>query len=125
MPHNLRVLIITTVAFVTGLFAATLALVGLVDMDTVSLNSGLPKVAILTPMLAVVTFWAVARPLGAHLDPMRSFLFGGMAVYITLYAYGRLVAHGTFAVGSAASLAVIALFLLAFWTVRSNQVSKP
>lgn len=115
-----RQLLICSVAYVVGLLAALLAIIGLVDLKTISLTSGLPKVAATTPMLAVLVFWAVARRLGSPLSPPRTFLFGGLAIYSLLYLCGRLVVAGLS--GQSATLfGLVALFFLAFYAISSSR----
>lgn len=122
MPALVRNLSFTFVAYTLGLLGAFLTILGLVDIKTVSLDSGLPTVAMTTPMLAVVIFWAVARVMGTQLDPIRTFLFGGIAVYSLLYACGRLVGNGLFSDGAATIIGALALFGLAFMAISTNLV---
>ncbi|MDG1377225.1 MAG: hypothetical protein P8P56_09445 [Yoonia sp.] len=114
MPPLLRRIVISFIAYVFGVLGAVLAIVGLVDIKSLSLNSGLPTVAMTTPMIAVVGFWAVTRILGAPLNPMRVFLFGGIAIYSLLYACGRIVSVGLMSDGQATIAGAIALYAMAF-----------
>lgn len=117
MKHRILTCIL---AYVVGLVLATVALLGVVDLDTVSLDSGLPMVAMLTPMVAVVGFWAVARMAGVPIDPMRTFLFGGIAIYSLLYLCGRLVANAFMSNQGATIVGALALFALAFIMIRKS-----
>jgi hypothetical protein len=56
MSPRARRFLVCTVAYVGGLLAAMTALIGLIDPQTLNLNSGLPTIAIMTPMIAVVVF---------------------------------------------------------------------
>lgn len=121
VPHFARQMMISTVAYVVGLLGALLAILALVDIKSVGLDSGLPTVAMTTPMLAVVIFWAVARVLGAKIAPDRTFLFGGIAINSLLYVCGRLVANGLFSNVAATIMGAIALFALAYLATGPNQ----
>jgi len=110
----LRRIVISFIAYAFGVLGAVLAIVGLVDIKSLSLNSGLPTVAMTTPMIAVVGFWAVTRILGAPLNPMRVFLFGGIAIYSLLYACGRIVSVGLLSDGQATVTGAITLYAMAF-----------
>ena len=92
-----------------------------IDFDTLSLESGLPRVAMTSPMVAVVVFWGVARAAGAMIEPVRTFLFGGIAVYCLLYLCGRLVAFGIMSSVGASIFGALALFLLCFYSVVSAR----
>lgn len=116
-----RQLLICIAAYVAGLVLAVGAMLGVVDLNTVSLDSGLPTVAMLTPMLAVVGFWAVARVAGIPIDPMRTFLFGGIAIYSLLYVSGRLVVNTVMSNQGALALFAVTLFALAFWKIRASK----
>ncbi|MCO4842866.1 MAG: hypothetical protein KC439_08155 [Yoonia sp.] len=112
---------ITTLAYVAGIGAAVLVLTMVIDFDTLSLESGLPRVAMTSPMVAVVVFWGVARAAGAMIEPVRTFLFGGIAVYCLLYLCGRLVAFGIMSSVGASIFGALALFLLCFYSVVSAR----
>lgn len=112
---------ITTLAYVAGIGAAVLVLTMVIDFDTLSLESGLPRVAMTSPMVAVVVFWGVARAAGAMIEPVRTFLFGGIAVYCLLYLCGRLVAFGIMSSVGASIFGALALFLLCFYSVFSAR----
>ena len=112
-----RQLSVTALAYVAGMVAAGLVLLAMIDIKTISLESGLPTVAMTTPMIAVVVFWATARLTGAQIQPVRTFLFGGIAVYSLLYLCGALVASGFMSNAGATVLGAFALFVLAFKTV--------
>ena len=107
----------TALAYVAGMVAAGLVLLTIIDITTINLESGLPTVAMTTPMIAVVVFWATARMAGAHINPVQTFLFGGIAVYSLLYLCGALVASGFMSNTGATVLGALALFVLAFMTV--------
>ena len=111
-------------AYVAGLVLAVAAMLGVVDLNSVSLDSGLPTVAMLTPMLAVVGFWAVARVAGIPIDPMRTFLFGGIAIYSLLYVSGRLVVNAVMSNQAALALFAMTLFALAFWMIRASRARE-
>lgn len=115
-----RQLLTCILAYVVGLGLTIVALLGVVDLDTVSLDSGLPMVAMLTPMVAVVGFWAVARMAGVPIDPMRTFLFGGIAIYSLLYLCGRLVANAFMSNQGATIVGAVTLFVLAFLMIRKS-----
>ena len=112
---------ITTLAYVAGIGAAVLVLTMVIDFDTLSLESGLPRVAMTSPMVAVVVFWGGARAAGAMIEPVRTFLFGGIAVYCLLYLCGRLVAVGIMSSVGASIFGALALFLLCFYSVVSAR----
>lgn len=112
---------ITTLAYVAGIGAAVLVLTMVIDFDTLSLDSGLPRVAMTSPMVAVAVFWGVARAAGAMIEPVRTFLFGGIAVYCLLYLCGRLVAFGMMSNVGATIFGALALFLLCFYSVNSAR----
>ena len=112
---------ITTLAYVAGIGAAVLVLTMVIDFDTLSLESGLPRVAMTSPMVAVVVFWGVARAAGAMIEPVRTFLFGGIAVYCLLYLCGRLVAFGIMSSVGASIFGALALFLLCFYSAVSAR----
>ncbi len=107
-----RILGITATAYLIGLAVALLAILVIIDMDTISLDSGLPLSVMTTPMIAVVIFWGVARTAGSNLAPVRTFLFGGIAVYSLLYLYGRLVANAFMSNTAATVIGALALFLM-------------
>ncbi len=115
-----RQFLICIVAYVVGLALTLAALLGVVDLDAVSLDSGLPTVAMLTPMVAVVGFWAVARIAGVPIDPLRTFLFGGIAIYSLLYLCGRLVANAFMSNQGATIVGALALFALAFIMISKS-----
>ena len=115
-----RQLSVTALAYVAGMVAAGLVLLAMIDIKTISLESGLPTVAMTTPMIAGVVFWATARLAGAQIQPVRTFLFGGIAVYSLLYLCGALVASGFMSNAGATVLGAFALFVLAFKTVGSK-----
>ncbi len=118
MPVALRQLLMCLIAIVTGLVATTLALFGLVDVQTLNLNDGLPTVAMLTPMIAVVVFWAVMRAFGQQISAAQTFLFGGIAIYAILYLCGRLVGNNITSGQTATMVGAAGLFALAFLFVR-------
>jgi hypothetical protein len=120
MSPRFRRLLVCIVAYVAGLAAAMSALIGLVDPQTFNLTGGLPTVAIMTPMIAVLVFWGVARAMKVPLDPVRTFLFGAIAIYSLLYLCGRLVGAGLSS-QLATLLGAIALFGLAYFAVTSKQ----
>lgn len=115
-----RQFLICFVAYAVGLVLATAALLGVVDLDTVGLESGLPTVAMLTPMVGVVGFWAAARIAGGPIEPLRTFLFGGIAIYSLLYLCGRLVANAFMSNQGATIVGALALFMLAFMMIRRS-----
>ena len=121
MPVVLRKIAVTFVAFFAGVAAAFFALLGIVDIDTLGLDSGLPSVAMMTPMLAVVVFWAVARAFRTPIRAAQTFLFGGIAIYFLLYAGGRLVAQGAVSDTIASILGAVILFGLAFIAVTKSK----
>lgn len=110
------------VAYVAGVLAALLAILGMVDIRTISLDSGLPTVAMTTPLLAVVVFWATARLFGVRMGPMRTFLFGGIAIYGLLYVCGRIVAYDLMSNNMATTFGAAALFGLAYQAIRMDRV---
>lgn len=116
-----RQFLICILAYVVGLVLAVGAMLGVVDLNAVSLNSGLPTVAMLIPMIAVVGFWAVARVAGIPIDPMRTFLFGGIAIYSLLYVSGRLVVNAVMSNQGALAFFALTLFTLAFWMIRTSK----
>lgn len=120
MSQRARHVVVCTVAYGAGLIAAMAALIGLVDPQTLNLNGGLPTVAIMTPMIAVVVFWGVVRAMGVPLDPMRVFLFGAIAIYSLLYLCGRLVGAGL-SNQTATLLGAAILYGLAYFAVSSKQ----
>ncbi len=122
MGQTGKQVLITLVAFVAGAVAAFTALLGIVDLDALGLARGLPMVATMTPMLAVIVFWGVARALGAPVRPAQTFLFGGIAIYALLYLCGRLVAQGTFSNAQATALGAALLFGLAYLAVRKARI---
>jgi len=63
------------ISYVFGVFGAVSVIAGLGDRQSLSLNSGLPAVAMIAPMRAVVGFGSVVRISGAPLDPMGVFFF--------------------------------------------------
>lgn len=107
-----RVLGITVAAYLIGLAAAVLAILAIIDVKTLSLDSGLPMSVMTTPMIAVVVFWGVARVAGSNLAPVRTFLFGGIAVYSLLYLCGRLVANAFMSNTGATVVGAGALFVM-------------
>ncbi len=107
-----RIFSITVAAYLIGLTVAVLAILAVIDMDTISLDSGLPRSVMTTPMIAVVVFWGVARAAGSNLAPVRTFLFGGIAVYSLLYLCGRLVANAFMSNMAATVFGAVALFLM-------------
>tara|TARA_R110002051_G_scaffold104963_1_gene177819 strand:- start:35507 stop:35887 length:381 start_codon:yes stop_codon:yes gene_type:complete len=119
-----RQLGVTVLAYVAGIVVAVLVLLSMIDINTISLESGLPTIAVTTPMIAVIVFWATARIAGAHIGPVRTFLFGGIAVYSLLYLCGALVASGFMSDVGATVLGAFALFILSFITVGSNLELK-
>jgi len=110
----LRRLLITLLAYVAGLALTMVALVGIVDVSSLSIDAGLPTVAILTPMIAVVVFWGVARVCGVPVDPARAFLGGGIAIYSLLYLCGRLVDNQLMTGQGATLVGAAALFCVAY-----------
>lgn len=114
-----RIFGITLAAYLIGLIAAFLAILAIIDVDTISLDSGLPMAAMTTPMIAVVVFWGVARVAGANVQPVSTFLFGGIAVYSLLYLCGRLVANGFMSNSAATVIGALALFMLGFKAVAN------
>lgn len=122
MPNLLRSFMTALAAYAVGMIVAVIAMLALVDIGSVNLQSGLPTIAIMTPMLAVVVFWTVARLLGHRLDLMRTLLFGAVAIYGLLYACGCIIASNSMSEGSATFLGAFALFGLAFWAVRAFSV---
>lgn len=123
MSAPARNFVVCTVAYVAGLLAAMAALIGLIDLTTLNLNSGLPTIAIMTPMIAVVVFWSVSRVMGVHLNPSRIFLFGAIAIYSLLYLCGRLVGAGL-SNQFATLLGAAALYGLAYFAVASKQARE-
>jgi hypothetical protein len=121
MPSVFRQFLVCLIAYVVGLILAVVAMLGVVDLDTVSLNSGLPTVAMLTPMIAVIGFWAVVRMLGIPLNAMRTFLFGAIAIYSLLYLCGRLVANAVMADLGGLVLFALTLFGFAYILIRTTK----
>lgn len=125
MPSLLRQLAVTLIAFIVGLAVAGLAIVAIVQDMPISLQSGLPTSAVTTPMLAVVIFWGAARVMSAPLEPLRTFLFGGIAVYSVLYFCGRLVALSYVLDTTAILAGLLVLFIGAFTAIRLSYSRMP
>lgn len=120
MQTRIRLFLICFAAFCIAILIAGLALVGIVQELPNSLEAGLPRAAVTTPMIGVVVFWGVARAAGVPLDPMRVFLVGGIATYSVLYVLGRLVALSFVVNTTAIFLGALVLFAFAYAAVQAS-----
>ena len=124
MTLQKRLVLIWAVACVVAVTIAAAALAVMMPDGSVSYATELPRSAITAPMIAVVVFWGVVRACGVPLDPMRTFVLGGLAVYGVLYFIGRVLAVS----GVSPMLVLIAnlaaLMALAWWAVQSAQPNR-
>ncbi|MCF7699681.1 hypothetical protein [Loktanella sp. M215] len=92
MTPTPRLVLIWAVACAASVLLAFGALVVMIPDGTVSYATQLPRRAVTAPMIAVVAFWGIVRATGIPLEPIRTFVLGGLAVYALLYVVGRVLA---------------------------------
>ena len=113
-----RHLLICAVACLAALGLSGLALTVMVPDADISYATELPRSAVTVPMIAVVVFWAIVRACGVPLAPVRSFLFGAIAVYGLFYVVGRLISVAEFNPALTLAVSAALLFALAFAAIR-------
>ena len=91
--------------------------------EVVSLNTELPTQAMTAPMIGVVVFWLAGRALGAPLDAVRTFLFGALVVYGTLYFFGRVIAIALINASLALPIALLVIVGFALLAVHRSVVN--
>lgn len=109
-----RPFLITLVAFAVAIVLTLLVLAGIVDLSTIGFETEIPTSAVLTPMVAVVSFWGVSRVFGVPLDPARTFLLGAIMIYGVLFFVGRVVALTALSSSLATIVACLVLFVLGY-----------
>ena len=114
-----RQIIVTVTACLGALVLAGVAAVVMLEGVPLSLETAVPPAAMTVPMIGVIAFWLVCRALGAALEPIRTFIFGALVVYGTLYFVGRAITFTD--IGERATLAIagFVIFAMAFAAVRS------
>ncbi|MEY1556242.1 hypothetical protein AB3Y40_11460 [Yoonia sp. R2331] len=113
-----RQIIVTVVALLAAVVVAGAAMVVMLDGAPISVEGGVPYAAVTVPMIGVVVFWLVARALGALLEPIRTFIFGALVVYGTLYFVGRIITFTAMTDGLVLALALLVIIGCAFGSVR-------
>ncbi len=113
-----RQIIVTAVAFAAALVVAGAAMVVMLDGAPITVEGGVPYAAVTVPMIGVVVFWLVARALGALLEPIRTFIFGALVVYGTLYFVGRIITFMAVPIGLVLILALLVILGCAYGSVR-------
>ena len=123
MTAEPRLVLIWAVACVASVLLAFGALLVMIPDGDVSYATELPRSAVTTPMIAVVAFWGIVRATGIPLDPIRTFVLGGLAVYTLLYVVGRILA-----VSGVSPLLVLvlnlALLMALAWLSISHAVGR-
>ena len=91
----------------------------------VSWATQLPRSVITVPMICVIVFWGVVRATGVPLQPLPTFTFGALAVYLALFVVGRILT--SVAVDpTLVIVCVIALLMALAWVaVRSANRRMP
>ena len=122
MTLHLRPFLICLLAYVAALVLTSIALAAMVDLSVVSLQTVMPREAALTPMIAVVVFWAVSRVMGVPLAPAQTFLIGAIVIYGILFFMGRIVVwtpvNSSLATLVAALLLFVACYMGTVWAIR-------
>ncbi len=113
-----RQIIVTAVAFAAALVVAGAAMVVMLDGAPITVEGGVPYAAVTVPMIGVVVFWLVARALGALLEPIRTFIFGALVVYGTLYFVGRIITFMAVPIGFVLIMALLVILGCAYGSVR-------
>ncbi len=105
-----RQILVAVVAVSGGLIIAAAAGVVMLEGAVIDSTTSVPWSAMTGPMIAVIVFWLFGRFLGVPLEPVRTFLYGALVVYGTLYFLGRVIAAGALGTTSALVLAVLATY---------------
>jgi hypothetical protein len=63
-------------------------------------------------------FWGIVRACGVPLDPMKTYVFGALAVYGMLYLVGRVLAVTVISPPLVLAVNLIALMSLAWWWIK-------
>ncbi len=113
-----RQIIVTAVSLLAAIVVAGAAMVVMLDGEPITVEGGVPYAAVTVPMIGVVVFWLVGRGLGAMLEPIRTFIFGALVVYGTLYFVGRVITFTVIPDSVALGLALLVIIGCAYGGVR-------
>lgn len=113
-----RQIIVTLVSLAAAIVVAGAAMVVMLDGARITVEDGVPYAAVTVPMIGVIVFWLVARALGALLEPIRTFIFGALVVYGTLYFVGRVITFTDVSDDLALWLAFVVIVGCAYGSVR-------
>ncbi len=92
MTRRRHLVAIWAIACLVAVLVAFAVLLVMIDNVPINYTTELPRHAVTAPMIAVIAFWGIVRAAGVPLDPMRTFVLGGLAVYGLLYLIGRVLA---------------------------------
>ena len=120
-----RQIAICFVACVAAIAATGGVLILLLGDGAIDLQMNVPRQAMTAPMIGVVVFWLVGRALRVPLEPVRTFLYGGILVYATLYFSGRLVAVGVVDESLGTALVLLAIVIMGFLAIHRAEVGGP
>ncbi|MBU0781208.1 hypothetical protein [Loktanella salsilacus] len=118
MSRRPPLVLIWAVACIAAVLVAFGALVVMIPSGTVSYATEMPRSAVTAPMIAVVVFWGIVRACGVPLDPMKTYVFGALAVYGMLYLVGRVLAVTGISPPLVLAVNLIALMSLAWWWIK-------
>ena len=109
-------LVLVWLAACTVSAIAGLGLLSIMVSDApVNWSTEIPRRAMTVPMICVIVFWGVVRAAGVRLEPLRTFTFGGLAVYLALFVVGRVLS--SVAVGPrVAMLSMLAALMALGWS---------
>ncbi len=125
MTPQPRLVLIWIVACLASVLVAFAALTVMMPDGGVSYATELPRSAVTAPMIAVIVFWSIVRAAGVPLEPMRTFVLGGLAVYALLYFVGRILAVSGVSPLLVLIVNLIALMALAWWAVTTAGPRRP
>ncbi|MBS1303144.1 hypothetical protein [Loktanella sp. SALINAS62] len=91
MTRTWQLILIWLAACIIAAIAGFGLLSIMVQDSQISYETQMPRSVVTVPMICVIVFWGVVRASGVKLEPVRTFTFGGLAVYLALFVVGRLL----------------------------------
>ena len=91
----------------------------------VSWSTQLPRSVVTVPMICVIVFWGVVRATGVPLQPLPTFTFGALAVYLALFVVGRILTAVAVDPTLVIVLVIAILMALAWIAVRAADRQMP
>ncbi|KQI67837.1 hypothetical protein AN189_13750 [Loktanella sp. 3ANDIMAR09] len=125
MTQTWQLLLIWLAACVIAVIAG-FGLLNIMVQDTeISYATELPRSVVTVPMICVIVFWGVVRAAGVLLEPVRTFTFGGLAVYLALFVVGRVLVSVAIDPVFVLVLVLVILMTLGWIAIRGAARAMP